>query len=206
MQYAERGKARQRILELLLGALVEAKNLKPGAVNRRVLSALAQISWLTPDMLSAPPIAPLAQSLGLTQHVLERERQTAASESIEREKKALKDIAVLVEHAKSTPWDVVSLLLFDQRPDLSRVLVEAAEVRASHIARKGAAVRHAEDNKKREAIRAIWATGNFATRALCAEQEGAALGMSPDTARKALRGAPDPFPWPAKTNKSRPRS
>lgn len=45
---------------------------------------------------------------------------------------------------------------------------------------------------KREQIRAAWASGKFATRQLCAEQEHDAIGMSFETARKALRNTPDP--------------
>lgn len=46
--------------------------------------------------------------------------------------------------------------------------------------------------EKRETIRAIWATGKYDNRDLCAEQECAGLGMSLSTARKALRNTPDP--------------
>jgi hypothetical protein len=40
---------------------------------------------------------------------------------------------------------------------------------------------------KQKRIREIWATGNYSSRDLCAEQECAALGMSFSAARKALR-------------------
>jgi hypothetical protein len=42
---------------------------------------------------------------------------------------------------------------------------------------------------KKQAIREIWASGKYDTRTRCAEEECAALGMSYDTARKALRNA-----------------
>jgi len=45
---------------------------------------------------------------------------------------------------------------------------------------------------KRQEIREIWASGKYSARDVCAEQECAALGMSFSTARKALRGTPDP--------------
>ena len=45
---------------------------------------------------------------------------------------------------------------------------------------------------KRQDIREIWASGKYSSRDVCAEQECAALGMSFSTARKALRGTPDP--------------
>ncbi len=46
-------------------------------------------------------------------------------------------------------------------------------------------------NEKRLAIQAIWASGKYSSRDVCAEQEADALGMSFSTARKALRGTPD---------------
>lgn len=42
--------------------------------------------------------------------------------------------------------------------------------------------------EKRRSIQAIWKTGKYTDRDLCAEQECAALEMSFSTARKALRG------------------
>ena len=45
---------------------------------------------------------------------------------------------------------------------------------------------------KREQIRAIWASGKYTTRDVCAEQECAALNMSFTTARKALKNTPKP--------------
>lgn len=46
--------------------------------------------------------------------------------------------------------------------------------------------------EKQEKIRKIWASGKFASRNICAEEECAALGMSFESARKALRNTPDP--------------
>lgn len=46
--------------------------------------------------------------------------------------------------------------------------------------------------EKRERIRAIWASGKYSSRDICAEQECAVLGISFSTARKALRNTPDP--------------
>jgi hypothetical protein len=45
---------------------------------------------------------------------------------------------------------------------------------------------------KRDRIIAIWATGKYTSRDICAEQESAALDMSFSTARKALRNTSDP--------------
>ena len=45
---------------------------------------------------------------------------------------------------------------------------------------------------KRARIKALWATGKYSSRSICAEQECGALNMSYDTARKALIGEPNP--------------
>lgn len=45
---------------------------------------------------------------------------------------------------------------------------------------------------KKEQIRAIWASGKYTFRDVCAEEECAALRMSFTTARKALRNTPEP--------------
>ena len=59
---------------------------------------------------------------------------------------------------------------------------------------------------KQGKIRAEWATGKFSDRGRCAGEECAALDMSFDAARRALRNAPDPDPWPAKKTKKGPQS
>lgn len=62
-------------------------------------------------------------------------------------------------------------------------------------ARRALEIRHNKPDgsrAKREQIRAIWASGKYSSRDACAEEEGAALGMSPSTARKALRNTPNP--------------
>lgn len=46
--------------------------------------------------------------------------------------------------------------------------------------------------EKQENIRNIWASGKYTSRSICAEQECAGLGMSYDSARKALRNTPEP--------------
>ena len=82
---------------------------------------------------------------------------------------------------------------FDPAKLLSkRVLTEAKRAAAKH----SADVRHDGPNGKRaakERIREIWASGKYESRELCAEEECAFLGLSFSTARKALRGTPDPL-------------
>lgn len=74
---------------------------------------------------------------------------------------------------------------------------------ASALGKSGAAARHRTDNEKREGIRAIWATGKYATRVLCAEEEHEHFGMALGTAVKALNKTPAPNPWPGKVQKGR---
>jgi len=45
---------------------------------------------------------------------------------------------------------------------------------------------------RQQQMRVLWASGIYSSRDICAEQECAALGMSYSSARKALRGTPDP--------------
>jgi hypothetical protein len=69
------------------------------------------------------------------------------------------------------------------------------QLQASRRAKKAAEKRHGQpggSRENREKIQAIWAEGKYTSRDSCAEQEGAALGMSISTARKALRGTADP--------------
>lgn len=65
----------------------------------------------------------------------------------------------------------------------------------SDSARRAANAKHRKpggSHDKRAQLQAIWASGKYTSRTICAEQECAALGMSFDTARKALRNTPDP--------------
>ena len=45
---------------------------------------------------------------------------------------------------------------------------------------------------RQQQMRVLWASGKYSSRDICAEQECAALGMSFSSARRALRGTPDP--------------
>ena len=46
--------------------------------------------------------------------------------------------------------------------------------------------------EKKQQIQEIWASGKYASRDRCAEEECAALGMALSTARRALIGTPNP--------------
>lgn len=69
----------------------------------------------------------------------------------------------------------------------------------SRSARKAARAKARTAKARADALRAVWATGRFSNKELCADQEWSALGFgSRVTARKALLNAPDPLNWSAK--------
>ncbi len=81
---------------------------------------------------------------------------------------------------------------FDPSKFMSDVLYKEAD---RIKGRNGANAKHNGPNGKRlakERIREIWASGKYSSRDVCAEEECAALDISFSTARKALRGTPDP--------------
>ena len=81
---------------------------------------------------------------------------------------------------------------FDPAQHISSVILEeATRINAKHAAD----AKHDGPNGKRKAkdeIKEIWASGKYSSRDRCAEEECGALDMSFSTARKALRGTPDP--------------
>lgn len=67
--------------------------------------------------------------------------------------------------------------------------------RASNLGTIAADMRHDQPSgsrDKRERIREFWATGRYKSRNQCAEKCAEKIGMSIETARKALRNTPDP--------------
>ena len=76
-----------------------------------------------------------------------------------------------------------------------RTVEEISQAARAAAARMAADARHAKPGgtrSKRDHIRALWLSGNYSSRDICAEQECAALDMSFSTARKALRNTPVP--------------
>ncbi len=72
---------------------------------------------------------------------------------------------------------------------------DGVELQKKAHARNAANARHSKPGGSREKKRqmcALWASGKYSTRDICAEQECAATGMSFSAARKALRGTPSP--------------
>lgn len=76
----------------------------------------------------------------------------------------------------------------------------------SKAGKKAADARHDAPGASRDLasqMRATWATGNFSSRDMCAEDSWRGLGFgSYKAARNALINTPDPSPWPAKPKKS----
>lgn len=69
-------------------------------------------------------------------------------------------------------------------------------------AKKGGDAKAAKLKDPKENIRKAWASGNYTSRDICAEQEYSSLGFkSFKAARNALKGTPPPNPWPAKVKK-----
>lgn len=77
------------------------------------------------------------------------------------------------------------------------VVGDANAVRSSKSANKGHDKLGGSRDKKRQ-ILDIWSEGKYSSKDICAEQECAGLAVSFSKARKDLRNAPDPNPWPAK--------
>lgn len=78
---------------------------------------------------------------------------------------------------------------------LSLEKIDRTRRRASNRGKVAATIRHNQAGgsvSKREAIQKLWASGKFASRSVCADQECAGLNMSYDAARKALRNTPNP--------------
>ncbi|MGQ3300184.1 hypothetical protein [Reyranella sp.] len=197
---------KQRNLILVLEAIADCKDLKPGLITQPYLSALAKIPMLA-HLDGDPHVAALLVRIGLTPERLRKERQSippiAASqdhfaegfigETITPEMAALRRLSDKAKHAVLTSEFVVRTLL--EKPEAEAVR-KALILRASNQGKVGADAMHVEHRERREKIRAVWASGKYATKVLCAEQECEHHDMSFDTARKALKGAPDPYPWP----------
>ena len=93
----------------------------------------------------------------------------------------------------------IARMILEVRPENTAALVYSQvmkfEQKASKRGRTAANALHDKPGgtrSKQTAIRAAWASGKYTSRGICAEQECAALGMSFDAARKALRNTPKP--------------
>jgi hypothetical protein len=105
----------------------------------------------------------------------------------------------LVSKLYIAPEVILSLIDLTRSEEFSEtesIFSEIAKEKRSAQARKGANAKHDKPNGSREKagnIRAIWASGKYSSRDICAEQEYAALGYgSFKAARKALINTPEP--------------
>lgn len=115
------------------------------------------------------------------------------------------------EQARRVTFDALRALAADREKDVNKMAdhaMEALQLAERHVllkahmqataskrGKKAADQRHGQpggSRDKREKILAIWLSGKYSSKDLCAEQECAGLEMSFSSARKALRGAPDP--------------
>lgn len=115
------------------------------------------------------------------------------------------------EHARRITFEASRVLAADHEKDINRMADHAMEalklaerqvllkahmqVSASKRGKKAADQRHGQpggSRDKREKILALWLSGKYSSKDRCAEEECAGLEMSFSSARKALRGAPDP--------------
>jgi hypothetical protein len=122
-----------------------------------------------------------------------RERAKEIMAMIDNDEHSLGDFYNLDPVDGFTVLEILVLSNNNIQEKASRIISDQRSI----LGKKGARGRHARDADKRRQIQAKWAEGNFSTRNRCAEEEFAALGMSYETARKALKGQPDPDPWPA---------
>lgn len=76
---------------------------------------------------------------------------------------------------------------------------ERAFIKQRDLSSKGGERKNAEHSRRAGAIENIWASGKYATRDRCAEEEWEALGFAKEsTARRHLQGTRDPDPWPGR--------
>lgn len=83
--------------------------------------------------------------------------------------------------------------------ELEKIERQAVDRSVSEKNKHMAEIKAAASKALAEKIKKEWAKGNFSCRELCAQESWEYLGFKKEsTARNALKGAPDPHPWPAK--------
>jgi hypothetical protein len=101
----------------------------------------------------------------------------------------------LAVDAEEKKWRVALQTAQMTKKQLDQTATEKKTAQAKKMAR----TKNAVHGERSDAIRAAWASGIYATRDLCAEEEWEHLGFGTyGTARRHLQGTPDPDPWPAK--------
>lgn len=88
-------------------------------------------------------------------------------------------------------YELIQLVNAESFADTEGLLLEIEKEEKSKIGRKAVNSRHNKpggSREKRAQIRALWATGKYSTKDICAEEEYAGLGYKTfGAARKALR-------------------
>jgi outer membrane receptor for ferrienterochelin and colicin len=130
---------------------------------------------------------------------LSYEKGCANQEILESLRACRKEQKALVQQAELTLEIAMSLMgrvakvTHDSGRDfairIERLKQSSRESEKGRNARKG---RTEKENfaPKKDELRRIWLSGKYTTKARCAEEEYLALGISYDTARKALRNLP----------------
>lgn len=87
----------------------------------------------------------------------------------------------------------------EKNPPSARLILHLLMIAEKHFKTESgsnaAKARHTQAGgslDKQEQIRKLWASGKYSSRTVCAQKEHENLGMSLETARKALRNTPDP--------------
>lgn len=101
---------------------------------------------------------------------------------------------------------IADSLAGDANDNLQSVINVGVQATRKAQAREAINARHDKEGGSRDRkaeLLAIWATGKYSTKDICAQQENEALGVSQGTALKYLRNAPAPDPWAAKEQAKR---
>ncbi|WP_156404566.1 hypothetical protein [Curvibacter sp. PAE-UM] len=137
------------------------------------------------DLLSQEEAVSILANYILDAH----ERRRSARSSVEAVQEFAKDQERKVNDLADA---AVAALVMAERNVRQRADMQ---LQATRRAKKAAEKRHGQpggSREKREKIRAVWSSGKYSSKDLCAEQECAGLEMSFSSARRALRGAPNP--------------
>lgn len=102
-----------------------------------------------------------------------------------------------VDSAMQKSLQIANLVAATLRKDVNTQNIHLKQLLSQRVetARNAANARHSKpggSREKREAIRALWASGNYTSRDRCAEEECGALDMSFSAARNALKNQPKP--------------
>lgn len=108
--------------------------------------------------------------------------------------KAVESILIESGRVEFYEW-LIDKLQTSTDSDIDKKLENMLREIRSKAGKHGADTRHSKpggSRDKQKKIRSMWASGNYSSRDICAEQECAALDMSFSAARKALRNTPNP--------------